>query len=60
VAQSDPALAILLPGRACGIPYAPEYLFLEYGFHPDSFCHNFTRASKSFSVQPYCNTKSWA
>ena len=34
VRQWLPALAILLPGTACGKPYAPEYGFSAYLFQP--------------------------
>jgi hypothetical protein len=36
----------------CGIPYADERLFLEWGFHWDSRVHNSTRASHSFWPHP--------
>ncbi len=41
--QSGPALAILLAGRACGIPYAPEYGLQANRFQPLSLIHSRSR-----------------
>src|SRR6478752_7704335 len=36
VRQSDAMVAILLPGSACGMPYAPELAFVALMSHIDS------------------------
>src|SRR6476620_7482265 len=36
VRQSEPMVAILLPGRACGMPYAPELALVALMSHMDS------------------------
>ena len=43
VCQSGPALAILLPGSACGMPYAPELALLADTLQPLSRCHSESR-----------------
>lgn len=40
VRQFDPALAIFDPGRACGIPYAPETGLAAYTFQLLSLSHS--------------------
>src|SRR5689334_9114686 len=52
VCQSGPAEAILAPGRACGIPYAPELGLLACGFHPLSAFHKLCRQPNWLEDQP--------
>src|SRR6266700_2059280 len=52
VCQSGPALAIFAPGRACGIPYAPELGLLACGFHPLSAPHRLCRQPNWPDDQP--------
>lgn len=52
VCQSAPALAILLPGRACGMPYAPEVALLAVTFHPLSWFHSGCRQLNCELDQP--------
>ncbi|MNW63938.1 hypothetical protein D3C74_421760 [compost metagenome] len=52
VRQSAPALAILEPGRACGIPYAPLDLFSAVAFHLLSFIQSRSRHANWSSPQP--------
>src|ERR1035438_3780935 len=53
VRQSEPTLAILLPGTACGIPYAPEEGLLACGFQPLSRIHSLLRYVYSPAHQPW-------
>ena len=52
--QFSPNCAILLPGRDCGMPYAPDDLFSAYHSQLDSRFHSFTRSSQFLPVHPYC------
>src|SRR6516165_4028036 len=50
--QFGPAVAILAPGRACGMPYAPEYGFWAYLFQPLSAFHSQFRYGNCRCDQP--------
>src|SRR5258708_24931113 len=50
--QPGPALDILLPGTACGMPYAPEYGLVAYRFHPLSVAHSRFRYLNCQAFQP--------
>src|SRR5215469_13112585 len=50
--QFGPAVAILEPGRACGMPYAPEYGFSAYLFEPLSRFHSQFRYGNCACDQP--------
>ena len=52
VCQSAPALAILLPGSACGMPYAPDEGLLAETFHPLSAFHSGCRQLNWDADQP--------
>src|SRR5208282_3407194 len=52
VRQSGPTVAILAPGRACGMPYAPEYGFSAYLFQPLSAFHSQFRYGNCRCDQP--------
>src|SRR5205809_2117414 len=52
VCQSAPALAILEPGSACGIPYAPEVGLVAEGFQPLSAFHRLCRHPNWLDGQP--------
>ena len=56
VCQSGPTVAILLPGNAWGIPYAPVYGFVAFTRQPLSWSHMVTRQEKSLSLQPRAAT----
>src|SRR3954451_23870654 len=58
-AQSGPAEAILLPGKACGMPYAPLGL-LAWIRHPLSWFHRVTRQEYWSSPQPRFASRSLA
>src|SRR5579859_177477 len=50
--QPGPALDILLPGTACGMPYAPEYGLDAYRFHPLSMAQSRFRYLNCQAFQP--------
>ena len=56
VSQSAPALAILLPGSACGIPYAPLPRLCALTRQPDSRCHSEERQANWSSPHPRAST----
>src|SRR3954451_18552090 len=58
-AQSGPAEAILPPGNACGMPYAPLGL-LAWTRHPLSWFHRVTRQAYWSSPQPRSASRSLA
>src|SRR5580704_9920851 len=51
VCQSGPALAILEPGRACGMPYAPSG-FAAVTLQPLSWAHSGSRLENWLDDQP--------
>src|SRR5215207_11201147 len=60
VRQSAPATAILLPGSACGMPYAPLEALYASARQLDSRVHSRTRHWNSPLPQPYRVTASAA
>jgi hypothetical protein len=51
--QSEPALDIFEPGKAWGMPYAPELGLLAYTFQPLSRFHSESRHENWLDDQPY-------
>src|SRR5947209_2699736 len=64
VFQSEPSLAIFLPGRACGMPYAPDDGFSASTRQPLSRSQSLTRQPNWVLSQPYAlifwRAMSWA
>src|SRR5580693_5207053 len=59
VCQSGPALAILEPGRACGMPYAPSG-FAAVTLQPLSCAHSGSRQENWLDDQPNEASIAWA
>src|SRR4051812_42143620 len=52
VRQSEPEVCILLPGRDCGMPYAPEEALRARSFQLDSPVHSRSREPHWLAPKP--------